>query len=375
MAACTRENITSYFEALEDLYNKNHYLSSMVFNFDETMIENSPKCVRVLVPQECSNVAFPYCPNLLHMTLGLCIAADGTGLQPLLILPNKEFPMSLAALGGFFHWSGAESGWINKEIFFQWTDLVFIPEVKKRRELLMPDCPNRRALLLVDGHSSRACAETMIKLQQCDVDVFCIPSHTSHILQPLDCGVNRHFKTVMKSRRILQIQSGISSRRLALLQAVKKAVHYALFEGTILDSFAACGVWPLDRSVVLDGPRITPPDFEAPVRKKKHSTISISNTVLTSPRMIGLLSGTPQRSEFSGSSHPPETPEILDVDEHDAPFELPSEVTIQSHENVVLDDSPVEVESDQTRSSVIVNGRILRPRTHRRITEMEGFEG
>jgi hypothetical protein len=54
--------------------------------------------------------------------------------------------------------------------------------------------PNARALLLLDGHTSRLQYDLWKCLAQLNIDALVLPSHTSQDLQPLDRTVNGEFK-------------------------------------------------------------------------------------------------------------------------------------------------------------------------------------
>ena len=300
--ACTADNIESYFLMVKEILAKNTYDPSMIFNFDETMIESLPRCMRVIVPRGIHHPVFPFNPQVLHISLGLCIAADGSALKPLIILPNKEFPPDLEPIKWAFSWSGAESGWMNKEVFASYIETLFFPAVHARRDLLKTQTTLcTRALLFVDGHSSRANPELLKEFQKEDVDVICIPAHTSHILQPLDCGTNRAFKEMLNKTRQFHGKRlstiGVKERRKELLKATRVACVFAFDDDLIRDSFAAAGLWPFDpdrvlhsESILKDPPK---PDTE---KKKKSKRISISNRVLTLPEFVDELESSQSRS-------------------------------------------------------------------------------
>ena len=48
---------------------------------------------------------------------------------------------------------------------------------------------SRRVVLIEDGHASHITIEVIELAKKNDVHLLCLPSHTSHILQPLDIGV------------------------------------------------------------------------------------------------------------------------------------------------------------------------------------------
>lgn len=364
MAACTLENLESYFEKVKTLFSSGAYSSELVYNIDETMIESTPRNLRAIVPSECELAKFAYHPDNLHITLALCITADGGSLTPLVILPNKEFPADLSEIKGSFCWSGAESGWINAEVFHAWTQKIFLPDVQaKRAKLPHSDCP-RRALLFVDGHSSRAQPDMLEELMNNNVDVFCFPSHTSHILQPLDCGVNRIFKTVLRNKRNFKLGAGLPERRLSILTAARRALNAALFEDDVMESFNACGLWPFDPSKVLGTSKVTPPEFHPPPKQTKRSFIAISNRILTDIDLIKELKERQlSRENEEASSLPVE--DVIVADQNPAVLDIVEPLLESSVESIEdqsgIEESPVVINGDEeTVVRVTATGMRLR---------------
>ncbi|KAA6365893.1 MAG: hypothetical protein EZS28_038580, partial [Streblomastix strix] len=69
------------------------------------------------------------------------------------------------------------------------------------------------------------------------IDVIIIPSHTSHITQPLDCGVNARLKQRLQEVFRYPIKRDVASFRRALVEALKSAVQQALDSEIIKGSF------------------------------------------------------------------------------------------------------------------------------------------
>ena len=72
---------------------------------------------------------------------------------------------------------------MTKELFFEWFKL----SVQMTPRL-------RPVLLVLDGHGSHITIEVIEFAQSNNIHLLCLPSHTSHILQPLDIGVFKSFK-------------------------------------------------------------------------------------------------------------------------------------------------------------------------------------
>ena len=54
--------------------------------------------------------------------------------------------------------------------------------------------PARPILLIQDGHSSHITVELIELAKENNIHILCLPSHTTHLLQPLDVGVFSSFK-------------------------------------------------------------------------------------------------------------------------------------------------------------------------------------
>ena len=78
----------------------------------------------------------------------------------------------------------SDSGWSNSELYLKWLNF-FVDNIP----------PTRPILLIQDGHSSHMSIEAIEYSKVNGIFILCLPSHTSHILQPLDIGVFKSFKT------------------------------------------------------------------------------------------------------------------------------------------------------------------------------------
>ena len=79
----------------------------------------------------------------------------------------------------------SDNGWINTELFGSWVCELFIHNA-------VPDHP---LLLLLDGHSTHYHPDVIKFAREHDIIMLCLPHHTSHASQPLDCGVFKQLKS------------------------------------------------------------------------------------------------------------------------------------------------------------------------------------
>jgi hypothetical protein len=68
-----------------------------------------------------------------------------------------------------------DNGWITQEKYLEWFKF-FLKSIP----------PARPVLVIEDGHSSHITMEVIKLAQDNDIHLLCLPSHTTHILQPLD---------------------------------------------------------------------------------------------------------------------------------------------------------------------------------------------
>lgn len=70
----------------------------------------------------------------------------------------------------------SESGWINDQLFFSWFSDLFLPNAPSIRPII----------LFVDGHYSHLSADLLSLAVKERVEIMCLPSHSSHLVQSLD---------------------------------------------------------------------------------------------------------------------------------------------------------------------------------------------
>ena len=123
--------------------------------------------------------------TLKHITMLCCASAAGFPLPPMIIFA-KSFP------GGQYRFNGpddalyakSESGWIDMELFIAWFKKIFLKFA----------VPQRPLLLLIDGHKSHMSLELVDLCWANNVILFCLPPHTTCVLQPLDVSVFKSLK-------------------------------------------------------------------------------------------------------------------------------------------------------------------------------------
>lgn len=281
------DQIKAHFDLIKSEMEKFKFEPWAIANFDETMVQALKDRSKLVIPASCRHYYTVEQDAPFHMTIGQCIFANGDSMKPLVIVPLKTFPqeviMSEPDIIQSFDWSGQDSGWITAEIFKEWVQKSFIPEIKMRR--LAREKPDEPVLLFVDGHSSRADPDTIKMLMEANVVVIVFPAHASHLLQPLDCWMYMQFKQQLGSLRSITSNCPRPEQRLTMLRAVRTALRVATEPHHVTKSFKRAGIYPFNPEEVFH-PVVPAPTEGDNKKKRSRSGININARVLTSQELI-----------------------------------------------------------------------------------------
>ena len=204
-----QEEIVEFFDELSSFLEENRVPDSFCFNVDESgfqpWADRTPELVVIPVDAEDKKVFFPVDRSRKRASLVAAIAADGTYLAPLIIIPRKTIEKEMLACGyrpELNHFIvSQECGFITGLIWDFWVESVFIPEVQRRRRQYQY---SGEVVLLLDGCSAHS---TDFFLEEClynGITIFELPAHASDQVQPLDLGVFAIQKRATKKVRPAQ---------------------------------------------------------------------------------------------------------------------------------------------------------------------------
>lgn len=178
-----------------------------------------------------------------HITLMLCINANGGSVKPTAIFPLKTLPELPPGIYNDFAISGSESGWINGTILNSWMTNVFISHVNKVRNQMRVHAP---ALLLLDNHSSHESLDTLAIWRDHQIMILFLPPNTTHLTQPLDATVNgvfkRHFAQIYEHNS----KDNAGTRRQKVMIASKYALSVALSSLHVVQGWVRTGLEPIN---------------------------------------------------------------------------------------------------------------------------------
>ena len=234
----SREQISHYFKLLSDTLDQLDIKDdpTRIFNLDETGFSGKEfGREKVLVAK---GTKHPYQPNVSisgHVTLQVAISASGKIVSPLVIF-SKNLPRREYASGIPDDWSfcTTESGYINSDIFTSWFRDCFIPNAGKSRPILV----------LMDNHSSHLNKEVIDVARASNVELLCLPSHSTHLLQPLDIGV---YHLLKQNIATMSTRLGYTGMKTIPRQKFSKLLHLALNKirgSDVSSSFSCAGICP-----------------------------------------------------------------------------------------------------------------------------------
>ncbi|KAJ8049117.1 hypothetical protein HOLleu_01713 [Holothuria leucospilota] len=156
---------------------------SRIFNCDESGFSLTGKNEKALAPRGSKNIYQISSSDKRQITVLACMNATSFFSEPKLIFPNNRFRYNPLE-GAPESWCVGRSsnGWTNSEVFYGWVANHFLPGIKQRA-ITLP------VVLLVDGHSSHISIETATFCKENKIFLYCLPAHSSHILQPCDLSL------------------------------------------------------------------------------------------------------------------------------------------------------------------------------------------
>ena len=180
--------IDNYFNILSSSIDKNGLSASQIFNMDETgmpLNPNPPKTIH----KRGTNAVRITSGDKSQITILACVNASGNCIPPMVIYDRKTLSteMSNGEIPGTIY-GLSDKGWIDRELFNIWFNNHFLRYAP----------PVRPLMLLMDGHSSHYCPETIRMAAKEKIILFTLPPHTTHLTQPLDKGCFGPLKSYWK---------------------------------------------------------------------------------------------------------------------------------------------------------------------------------
>ena len=100
----------------------------------------------------------------------------------------------------------------------------------------------------MDGHNSHVTLEIVTSSINFGLGIISLPSHTSHVLQPLDVKCFKPFKFAFRQIKDswMLLNKGKNMEKITLCEWTLQTLERSLTPKNIKSGFQKIGIWPLD---------------------------------------------------------------------------------------------------------------------------------
>lgn len=242
-----REDVGNHFKRLEACLEENGLFNKpgCIYNVDETGLQLNNRASVVVAEKGSKNVSTTTCAEKGEtISCITCCNAEGTFLPPVCVFKGKykkaEYEDNMPP--GAVVLMSEKSAYVNTEIFTTWLRDHFIPRK-----------PLGKVLLILDGHASHCSSVELLELaRDNDVVLLCLPSHTTHYLQPLDRAVFKSLKTFFYGacQQWVRANPGRKLSRLQFGQMLSEGWGKACTVSNAVAGFKATGIFPFQPSAI-----------------------------------------------------------------------------------------------------------------------------
>lgn len=294
LAACSKALLREYFMLFGNIIAD--IPKALLLGADETMIDAIKKG-KVVVPASVTQALAEGIPNMPHMTAMCCHTVTGKPFTPMIILKElhtcpdelKEFVGS-----GLIHLASSPSGWQTRDTFLFWT-LCLVNEMSFYRKTLDSSIRDHKALLIMDGHSSRECPMALIFLKARNIDVLILPSHATHVMQIFDvsiaCPLKTYYGSAIKKLLHDMDNNGPAAPKIrhAVVEAFISAWTAACTYKNCINGAIKTGTCPVSFDKLCESPFVREFTREEEERLRARNTrrgLNINKRILTTPEAI-----------------------------------------------------------------------------------------
>lgn len=191
-AAATRANLDDFYEKLDKMMKKLKITNrpERIWNVDETGLSYVVKSNRIIAVTGARHVVKQSSAERgTNTTMVGCINANGFDIRPMIIFKCQRMDARLnnGPLPALIRLS--KNGWINNDLFVEWLQ-HFVSSIPQARPVI----------LIMDSHVSHVSEAALELAKKNQIHIMTFPSHTTHILQPLDVGIYGPLKSAWRSQ-------------------------------------------------------------------------------------------------------------------------------------------------------------------------------
>lgn len=239
--------VDNYFELLKNTLVENDLINKPgnIYNMDESGLQLNNEPGQVVAIKGTKDVHVRKSTERGEtVTVIACCNAEGTFLPAYCIFKgvNKQQVWLEKMPPGSVIQMRKESAYVDSHLFMDWLENHFIPRKTAGK-----------CLLILDGHGAHINSPEMLqKAADNDVILLCLPSHTTHYLQPLDRAffgpLKAYFRNYCDEWGVANPNKKLERRHFGEL--LSKAWSRAATVEIGAAGFRATGIFPFSRSVI-----------------------------------------------------------------------------------------------------------------------------
>lgn len=237
----TEERFRDFYERLDREIKTKAVGSSRIYNMDETgLAEGETRAGKVLGSSLTSRSTRTKGSPGEWVSIVECVSAVGRRIDLLVIFTGQQFQGQWFP-DSFPDWAyGCSStGWSNGDLAARWLKTVFLPQTA-------PEIASLWRILVIDGSTCHTTLDFMYTAWKHRVQLLFLPSHSSHITQPLDTGVFSPLKEYYRQQLAGFVDFDYTApyQKQRFLREYKVAAEKAFTKENIRAGFRASGIYP-----------------------------------------------------------------------------------------------------------------------------------
>ena len=241
--------ISAWFRLVHNMRAKYGIVDGDFYNFDETGFMMGMICPNMVVTRSDrrgKNKAIQP-GNREWATVITCISGDGFDVPPFLLVQG------VCHLSNWYTDSGLPDSWAIKPTSNGWTDNeTGLDWIKHFHKHTRSRTKGAFRMLVLDGHESHQSVEFELYCKEHNIIPLCLPSHSSHITQPLDVG----FFSVLKRAYGQEINTFIRAHinhitKVEFFLAFYAAYQKSMTPANIIECFRGAGLIPFHPETVI----------------------------------------------------------------------------------------------------------------------------
>ena len=245
MNAVNSENIHYYFDLLEEVFEEYGFADhpEAIYNMDETGMPLEPH-PKIVAKKGQKKVRYQTSGQKQQITVIGCGSATGHVIPPFIVFAAKQinYLWTRNEVSGS-RFAVSDNGWVDHELFS-----FFLIE-----HFMVNAVPHRPLLLLLDGHSTHFEPKSLQVAKDNNIVIFCLPPHTTHVCQPLDCSLFKPLKQQWRQEchNFYQKNPGLVISKYNFCGIFQEAWLKAITPTNVIAGFTKASIYPLNRDKIL----------------------------------------------------------------------------------------------------------------------------